>query len=115
MMRNLALVSILFITSASCTNYKKYNFTLIHTWPDGKETLEKHNIYAVNDSAAYSQAAVIYFLAMHAYNRMPESSKDHISKPTKYLLLDEKKNNIDSVLGPKKTSEIRNSKKQSIN
>jgi len=54
-------------------------------------------------------------LAAHAYRMMMDNAKPYISKPVKFLLIDENGKNIDSVLGGEKAEMIRKKLDSAIN
>lgn len=109
MVRNSKLVAfvLLVVLSAGC---RRYTFTMHHQSGEGKESFEEQVIYAPNDSAAYSKAMTIYYLALRAGNRMNENARPFIFKPVDFSLIDGEGRDLDSVLGVDVTERIRESK-----
>lgn len=108
------IVAMLFIGVAACTD-KQYILTINNLAPDKSKRVEEHNIYANNDSTAYVQATVLFYLALHAYNKIADESKPYVTQPVDYMLLDEHQKNVDSLLGSTTTNAIKASRKSLIN
>lgn len=100
-------VVVVVVTIVGC---RKYKFTMHHRSGEGKESVEQQVIYATNDSSAYSKAMTIYFLALHAGDKMNENARAYIFKPVSYTLVDNEGRNLDSVLGIELRERIKNSK-----
>lgn len=109
-----AFIAMLFMFVAACTG-KKYVLTINNFAPDKSKGVETHNIYAGNDSTAYSQATVIFYLALHAYNKIADESKPYVTRPVDYVLKNEYNKSVDSLLGATTTNSIKESKKSLIN
>jgi hypothetical protein len=111
------LIALAWLVSLSyaCMNHKRYVLRIHNLSPNGKETIERHDIHAKNDTVAYSEAAVMFYLAVHAYGRYTDETRQYISRPLNFSIYDMKGNNIDSVLGLAKTRAIRKEKATIIN
>jgi len=88
-------------------NSRQYTLTIFTFRPDGHNGKEIHIISAANDSAAYSRAAILYYLSANAYRKISDNAKPYISKPVNFILLDESGRSVDSILGIEKTTLIR--------
>lgn len=106
---------ILLLWAAESCNQRAYTLTIMSSRPDGTSRQEVHRITASTDSVAYARAATTYLLAAHAYRMMMDNAKPYISKPVKFLLIDENGKNIDSVLGGEKAEMIRKKLDSAIN
>jgi hypothetical protein len=94
---------------------RSYSLTIFSASPDGRVVEEVHKIFAVTDSAAYARAATIYLLSLHAYRKMSDNAKPYISKPAKFLLIDDTGKNIDSIIGRQKADLIQKKLETLIN
>lgn len=106
--------ALILISCFACTN-KKYTLTINNIAPNKSPATETHSVYAADDTAAYSQATVMFFLALHAYDRTAEESKPYVTRPVGYSVIDFQGKSVDSILGLKTTEEIKNLKKKIIN
>ena len=113
-LRRHSIGAMLFMFAVACTD-KKYALTINNLAPDKSKGVENHNIYAGNDSTAYSQATVIFYLALHAYNKIADESKPYVTQPVDYILENEYGKNVDSLLGSATTTSIKKSKKSLVN
>ena len=101
--------------AAGCTTKHTYKLNVYGFSPEGTNTMDEQEIYAGSDSTAYSEATVIYLLAVRAYNRMDTNAQPYINKPVAYSVLNEKGNSVDSILGVETIRKIQEAKRAVIN
>jgi hypothetical protein len=106
---------ILMLLIVTACNNRQYKLTIFSSAPGGKTKREVHAISASSDSLAYARGATLYFLALHAYRKMSTNAKPYISKPATFNLVDERGENVDSLLGKQNAEAIRNEIKKIIN
>jgi hypothetical protein len=113
--RILFLIVLATCLAAGCTTKHTYKLNVYGFSPEGTNTLDEHEIHASNDSAAYSEATVIYLLAVRAYNRTDPNGQPYINKPVSYSVLNENGNSVDSILGVETIQRIQEAKRAVIN
>lgn len=101
---------LLFLTLflVACSTDKKYKMTILKTTGTQQIITQEKKISAKSDSLALVQAVAEFDVHKSVFKSMLKYGREYLQKPESFLLYDEMSNNVDTLLGVKTSSEIRN-------